>query len=168
MVVEIEIHVTGNVIGQMEKGTGMFRQLLRTNQDVAPLIMRLCLAVVIFPHGAQKVLGIWGGHGLTAAFDAFSKMGFPAPLAALDFAAEFLGPIALAFGFLTRVAGLGIAVVMTVAALAVHVQNGFFMNWTGAQHGEGFEYHILVLGLALGLVLQGGGKASLDGWITRS
>jgi len=49
-----------------------------------------------------------------------------------------------------------------VAALMVHVQNGFFMNWFGNQSGEGFEYHLLVVGMSLALVISGGGKWSLD------
>jgi putative oxidoreductase len=144
----------------------VFKLLLKTNEDVAPMILRVLLAVVIFPHGAQKVLGIWGGQGLSATYDMFRHLGIGGFWATLDILAEFAGPLALAVGLLVRPAALGIAVMISVAALAVHVANGFFMNWTGTQQGEGFEYHILVLAISLALILQGAGKWSLDSWIS--
>src|SRR5437016_12322371 len=93
---------------------------------------------------------------------SFTKSGFPPPLAFLAVIAEFLGPLGLAVGLLTRVAALGIAVVMLGAILTVHRQHGFFMNWYGNQQGEGFEYHVLAIGLAVALVLNGAGAWSLD------
>ncbi|MDQ6630417.1 MAG: DoxX family protein, partial [Verrucomicrobiota bacterium] len=91
----------------------------------------------------------------------------PAPLAFLAILAEFGGPIALACGLLTRVAAFGLGVVMVVAISLVHFKNGFFMNWSGKQSGEGFEYHLLAIAICLALMIQGGGKASLDSWIYR-
>lgn len=129
---------------------------------LVPLVLRLALAAVIFPHGAQKVLGWFGGPGLKGTLDYFRKSGIPAPLAMLAIAAEFLGPLGLAAGLLTRVAALGITSVMIVAIFRVHRQHGFFMNWYGNQGGEGFEYHLLVLGLAVALIVGGAGAWSLD------
>jgi putative oxidoreductase len=134
---------------------------------LVPLVSRLALAAVIFPHGAQKVLGWFGGPGLKGTLDYFRKSGIPAPLAMLAIAAEFLGPLGLAAGLLTRVAALGITSIMIVAIFRVHRQHGFFMNWYGNQGGEGFEYHLLVLGLAVALIVGGAGAWSLDALVAQ-
>ena len=93
----------------------------------------------------------------------FTSSGTPAILALLAIAAEFLGPLGLAVGLLTRVAAFGIACVMLVAIVTVHWPHGLFMNWYGNQKGEGFEYHLLVLGIAISLIVVGAGAWSLDG-----
>src|SRR6266849_6557105 len=104
------------------------------SSDVVPVVLRLTLAVVMFPHGAQKTLGWFGGHGFKGTMGFFMKSGIPGPLAFLAIMAEFLGPLGLAVGLLTRVAALGIGIVMLVA-ITVHRQHGFFMNWFGIQQG---------------------------------
>jgi putative oxidoreductase len=125
--------------------------------------MRLTLGGVFFVHGAQKALGWFGGQGLDATLGFFTvQMGLPLFAAVLVVAAEFLGSIGLVLGFLTRIAALGILAVMGGAIYLVHWQNGFFMNWTGSQQGEGFEYHLLAMALALALILRGGGVVSVD------
>jgi len=140
----------------------MFAWLFQTNGSAAGLILRLTLAVVMFPHGAQKVLGWFGGQGLTPTLQFFTSAGIPPGLALLVIAAEFLGPLGLAVGLLTRLAAFGIAGVMLGAIRMVHWTNGFFMNWSGTQPGEGFEYHLLALGLAIALIIMGGGAWSVD------
>ena len=75
---------------------------------------------------------------------------------------EFFGSIGLISGFLTRLAGLGILSNMFVAIAMVHHRFGFFMNWTGLQKGEGYEYHLLVLAIAIYLIIRGAGAASVD------
>jgi putative oxidoreductase len=141
--------------------------LLRTNDSVTPLIARLTLGLVMFPHGAQKALGWFGGYGFSGTMGFFTgQLHIPALFAFLAIAAEFAGSIGLITGFLTRVAAFGIAVNMLVAALMVHIPNGFFVNWAGNQKGEGIEYHILTIGLALVVVLSGAGKWSLDRLLT--
>lgn len=141
----------------------MLRKLMATQPRVSLLLLRLLLGGVMFPHGAQKALGWWGGHGLNATIQGFTTyLGIPLVFAWLAVAAEFLGSLGLIVGLLTRVAAFGIGVVMVVAALLVHVGNGFFMNWAGNQKGEGIEYHLLALAAALVLMIDGGGKASLD------
>jgi putative oxidoreductase len=140
--------------------------LLRTDSGAVGLTLRLTLAVVMFPHGAQKVFGWFGGHGFKGTMKFFTSSGTPAILALLAIVAEFLGPVGLFVGFLTRVAALGIACVMVVAILTVHGQHGFFMNWYGNQKGEGFEYHLLVLGIAISLIVAGAGDWSLDHILT--
>jgi len=140
--------------------------ITRTSASHGPLLLRLTLALVFFPHGAQKVLGWFGGYGFDATMAMFTgKMGLPYAIALLPVATEFLGSIALLFGFFTRIAALATGVNMLVAILLVHIHNGFFMNWSGKQAGEGFEYHLLAIGLALALVVQGAGRFSVDKWI---
>jgi len=137
--------------------------LTRTSGTVAPLIARLTLAIVFFPHGAQKVLGWFGGYGFTGTMGFFTgTMHLPYVLALLPVLTEFLAPFALAAGFMTRLAALAVGVDMLVAIVMVHGANGFFMNWFGNQKGEGYEYHLLVIGLALALVVQGAGRFSVD------
>jgi putative oxidoreductase len=141
----------------------MLAWLLQTDSGVIGLILRVTLAVVMFPHGAQKVFGWFGGHGFKNTMTFFTSSGIPAVFALLAIAAEFLGPLGLALGLLTRVAAFGIACNMLVAIVMVHWQHGFFMNWFGAQKGEGFEYHLLALGIAIALMVLGGGAWSVDG-----
>jgi len=139
--------------------------LLKTNSTYGPFIARLALGFVMLPHGAQKVLGWFGGHGFTGTMQFFTgTMHIPMLFALLAITAEFAGALGLIVGLLSRVAAFGIATVMAVA-ITMHAANGFFMNWAGSQKGEGIEYHILAIGLALVVMIQGAGKASLDGLI---
>ena len=142
---------------------GAARRIFATSAAIAPLVLRLTVAIVMFPHGAQKVLGWFGGHGFSATMHAFTQqMGIPAVFAFLAIAAEFFGSIGLFVGLLTRVAAFGLAVEMIVAAQMNHVKNGFFMNWAGNQQGEGFEYHVLVVGACIALMIAGAGRWSID------
>lgn|SRR5512144_185621 len=148
----------------------MLTTLLHTEADWAGLILRLVLAVVIFPHGAQKVLGWFGGYGYAGTMQYFTKqIGLPAPIATLGILAEFAGPIALVAGFGTRIAALLIAAVMIGAIVKVHRSTGFFMNWFGQNKPgeEGFEYHLLVLAICAALLVTGAGTFSLDGLLAR-
>jgi len=145
----------------------MIKKIMITDEDVSRTIMRVLLALVFLPHGAQKVFGWFGGYGFSGTMDFFVKNGIPAALAFLAIMAESVGSVALFAGFFTRVAALGIAVNMIVCALGNHVQNGFFMNWFGQQKGEGFEFHVLVLALAIALMIKGGGRWSLDGLLAK-
>lgn len=139
-------------------------ELLRTDRSVTALLLRLALGIVIFPHGAQKVFGWFGGYGLHGTLNFFTQtMGIPVVFAVLAIAAEFLGSLGLVTGLLTRVAAFAVAVEMLVAVALVHRHNGFFMNWSGAQKGEGFEFHLLAIGIAIALMIKGGGAASIDG-----
>jgi putative oxidoreductase len=126
------------------------------------------LGIVIFPHGAQKVLGWFGGGGIGGTIAFFDQaFGIPAFLTILVMIAEFFGSLGLIVGFLTRIAAAGIGLVMLGAVFILHIKIGFFMNWAGTQQGEGFEYHILALGIVIALLLAGGGRASLDGVLQR-
>lgn len=141
----------------------MLKKLIETKNDILPLILRLTLALVMFPHGAQKLFGWFGGYGLSATMKSFTEgMGIPAALAFLVILAESVGAVALAAGLLSRASAFGIAMVMAGAALLVHLPYGFFMNWAGSQQGEGIEYHLLAIGVALAIMIRGGGQLSLD------
>lgn len=137
---------------------------LSTDQDRTLLAQRVALGLIMFPHGAQKLVGWFGGYGWSGTMAFFTDtMHLPAPLAFLIIVAESLGAAGLILGAGTRLAALGIASVMLGAIFTTHLHVGFFMNWSGAQHGEGFEYHLLALALALPLVVRGGGARSVDG-----
>jgi putative oxidoreductase len=139
-----------------------------TQNDLAGLIMRVTLGAVMLPHGLQKVFGLFGGAGLAATMQSFTvKLGLPTPVAVLVILAESAGALGLIVGFCTRLCALGIAMVMGGAVALVHFQHGFFMNWFDRQQGEGFEYHLLAIGLALALICHGGGKWSFDQRIAR-
>jgi putative oxidoreductase len=140
----------------------MLHAIVSTQADFVALVARLALALVILPHGLQKVFGWFGGAGIAGTLKGFRSIGIPTPFGALAIAAEFLGPFGLAFGLLGRVAALGIASVMLTAAVKVHTPNGFFMNWFGQQKGEGYEFHLLALGLATIILITGSGALSLD------
>jgi putative oxidoreductase len=141
----------------------MFKKLFQTNDDAALLVLRLLLGIVFFPHGMQKLFGLFGGPGFSGMMGMFTdKMGIPAVFAFLAIMAEGLGSLGLITGLLTRVAAFGIAVEMAVAVYMVHWQNGFYMNWFGNQKGEGFEFHLLVIAIGIALMIRGGGKWSID------
>lgn len=141
----------------------MSRFLFATSDELTLTIARLILGIVFFIHGAQKALGWFGGYGYHGTMLFFTQtMHIPHVFAFLAIMAEFLGGIGLIIGFLSRLAALGIIVNMLVAIFMVHCHNGFFMNWTGAQKGEGYEYHLLAIGLGLVILAKGAGALSLD------
>jgi putative oxidoreductase len=144
----------------------MIRQLIATDNNPATVVLRLVLGVVFFVHGAQKVLGWFGGDGFTATMRMFTGfLHIPVPLAYLAIAAEFFGGLGVIFGLLTRVAAFGIFTDMAVAIAMIHRHFGFFMNWMGTQKGEGYEYHLLVLAITVFLMIRGAGAASIDRWL---
>jgi putative oxidoreductase len=147
----------------------MFKKLLATVDDTTLTFMRLMLGIVFFAHGAQKALGWFGGYGFSGTMGLFTQqIHIPAPLAFLAICAEFLGGLGLIFGFLTRIAAFGIAMNMLVAVLMVHRHIAFFMNWFGNQKGEGYEYHLLALALAVPIIIRGAGAFSVDRALSRT
>ena len=147
----------------------MLKKILMTKDDFALTLARLGLGIVFFPHGAQKVMGWFGGYGFSGTMGFFTQsMHIPFIFALLAILAEALGSLGLIFGLFSRIAAFGIAVNMIVAIFTIHRHIGFFMNWMGNQKGEGFEYHILVLALALVVMIRGSGCYSLDHAITKS
>ncbi len=146
----------------------MIQKLLATPHDVVGLVLRLTLGIVMFAHGAQKLLGWFGGPGLAGEIAALQEhLGLPPILTILVTLAEFFGSLGLMVGLLTRVAALGIGGVMVGAIFLEHLPFGFFMNWFGTQKGEGFEYHLLALGIVAALIIRGGGAWSVDHRLAR-
>ena len=139
------------------------KTLFQTYDSWSSLVLRVMLGIVMFPHGAQKLLGWFGGFGFAGTMGFFTEqMHIPAVLAFLVILAESIGAVGLVVGFLSRVAAFGVACVMVGAIWLVHWPNGFFMNWSGKQAGEGFEYHLLVIAISLALMISGSGKWSVD------
>jgi putative oxidoreductase len=140
---------------------------LATTDSVTPTLLRVALGGVILAHGLQKVFGWFGGYGIDGTMGFFKSLGMPGALGALVILSDFVGSLAIIAGLLTRFsAGAAFAVMLGATAL-VHWPNGFFMNWGGAPHGEGYEFHVLAMAMAASLVVSGGGRASLDGWLGR-
>jgi putative oxidoreductase len=145
----------------------MSSKLIQTSNDWTLTILRVAAGIMIFPHGLQKTLGWFGGAGFSAQMGGFERMHVPAVFGFLAIMAEFLGGLGLIFGAFTRIAAFGLAADMIVGVYLVHWRNGFFMNWSGHQKGEGFEFHILAVAIALALIVRGGGAASVDRALTK-
>jgi putative oxidoreductase len=146
----------------------MIRKILKTNENWGQLIARLTLGFVLFPHGAQKMLGLFGGYGYTATMDALTnQMQLPSIIAFLVIIIEFFGAIFLILGFATRVWSLAIVFLFIGIILTAQFEHGFFMNWFGVQKGEGYEYSLLIIGLAITGVINGAGKLSVDNQILK-
>ncbi len=139
------------------------KALFQTDDAWSSLLLRITLGCVMFPHGAQKLLGWYGGHGFSGTMGFFTdQMGIPALIAFLIIIGESFGSVGILVGFLTRFTAASLGVIMVGAIGLVHLPNGFFMNWGGQQAGEGYEYHLLVIGICLALMITGGGKWSVD------
>ena len=142
-------------------------RLMQTNNDKILATIRLALGIMIVGHGAQKLLGWFGGFGLEGTLGYFASIGVPAAAAWLVIAAEFLGGLGLITGLLGRVAAAGVAAVLVGAVfLGGHINNGFFMNWTGSQSGEGWEFFLLATTMAVAIAVRGSGAMSLDRALT--
>jgi putative oxidoreductase len=139
-----------------------WRALFATTDDRVALVLRVVFAGVLWPHGGQHALGWFGGYGFSGTYGWMTgTLGVPGPLAALAIVTELVAPPFLLVGFGGRVAAAGLGTVLAVAA-TTHAANGFFMNWSGHQPGEGFEYHLLGVAIAVALVVRGSGALSVD------
>lgn len=155
--------LTSDRYDNLTSGVGhrVVHALLATEKTSVLTVLRIALGLVMLPHGLQKTFGWFGGYGFTGTMGGFTSMGIPAFLAFLVIVSESAGAVALITGFTTRIAAFGIGATMAVASL-VHKSNGFFMNWSGQQKGEGFEYHILAIAIAVALMIGGAGRFSVD------
>lgn len=143
-------------------------RILGTDGSWSGLVLRIALGSVIWMHGAQKLLGIFGGYGFSGTMDFFTKtMGLPWIIALLVILGEFFGGIGLILGIGTRFFALYTGIILLFAMFLVHWENGFFMNWFGNQKGEGIEFFILFLSISVTLILNGGGKYSLDSFLSK-
>ena len=145
----------------------MKKKIYSTENSWGPLIVRIFLAMVVFPHGAQKLFGMFGGYGFSGTMDYFTgTVGLPWIIGFLVIILESFGALCLLAGFGTRI----IAALYTILAIGIiftsHLQNGFFMNWFGNQAGEGYEFFLLWIGMSLALLVMGGGKFSFDRFVS--
>lgn len=144
------------------------KRLFHTDEGWDGLLLRVMLGVVMFPHGAQKLLGWYGGFGFAGTTGFFTEqMHLPWIVAFLVIVGEFFGSLTLLAGLLTRFTAASLAVIMAGAIVTVHLPQGFFMNWSGKQAGEGYEYHLLVIAICAALIVRGAGRWSVDGAIAR-
>lgn len=148
--------------GSRPGGGVLLGKLLGTNNNGVLTLIRIVAGGVMFPHGAAKLLGWFGGAGFSRTMSVLSHQGFPAPLVFLAICAEFFGSLGLILGCLSRVAAFSILADMAVAAFVVNFQFGFFANWQNNKAGEGIEYHLLMMGMALAVMVWGGGAFSVD------
>ena len=137
--------------------------LFKTNNDWVGFVIRLTVGIILFPHGAQKMLGLFGGYGFSGTMDFFtSTMHLPWLIGFSVILIEFIGSVSLIIGFASRLwSGLTIILMLGIIVTS-HIDNGFFMNWFDNQKGEGYEYHLLVIGLAVAIVMNGSGNFSVD------
>lgn len=141
----------------------MIKKILNTESNWGALVARLALGIVLFPHGAQKMLGWFGGYGFTATINAFTdQMNLPWLVAFAVICIEFFGSIFLILGFASRLWSLAIGGLFIGIIFTTHLEHGFFMNWYGNQTGEGYEYALLIVGIALVVLINGSGKHALD------
>jgi putative oxidoreductase len=126
--------------------------------SIGLLILRLVVGLTLAAHGAQKIFGWFGGYGLTGTGQFLEQLGFrPGRLQAAQAGiAELVGGLFLAAGFLTPAAAAAVAAVMLVAAVSVHIKNGFFVP------AGGFEYTLVLGAAAVALAFTGPGALSLD------
>jgi putative oxidoreductase len=159
---------TDDVLGKarahaVDHGHSLLQRIIQTDATLHAAVARLTLGLVMLPHSLQKILGWFGGQGFSGTYQAFTThIGLPGVLAFLAIIGEFFGALALIVGVLTRAGAAAIIIVMLGAIATVHAPNGFFMNWMGQKAGEGFEYHLLAIGLGLVCLLAGGGRVSVD------
>jgi putative oxidoreductase len=160
----ISLCIAASTLCNMEEEMKTFLQTDHGNS--ALLIQRMILGSVMFAHGAQKLLGWFGGYGFSGTMSFFTQqMSFPWLLALAIILAESFGALMVIAGFLTRFAAGSLSVIMLGTILTTHLQHGFFMNWFGAQQGEGIEYALLFLALSVPISFWGAGRFSVDAWL---
>lgn len=141
----------------------MKNKIFNTTNDWTGLVTRLSIGLILFPHGAQQMLGIFGGYGFTGTMGFLTgTLHLPWLIAFMVITIEFFGSISLVTGFASRLWSIAIIVIFIGTIFTAHIGNGFFMNWYGTQKGEGFEYALLVIGLSIATLINGSGKYSID------
>ena len=142
--------------------------IITTDSVIGFSIARLTLGLVLFPHGAQKLLGLFGGYGYSSTMDFFTtQMGLPGIIAFSIIMIESIGSISLVLGFFSRVWALSLIGMFIGIIITTQLEHGFFMNWFGNQAGEGYEYSLLIIGLSLTVLVHGSGKLSIDKLISK-
>lgn len=146
----------------------MFEKIMHTGNSVAGLFLRLALGIVMLAHGLQQTVGWFGGNGLSGTIKYYTGFyHFPLIIALLGILSVSIGSVLLIIGLWGRVMACLNGIFLLTAMLTVHISNGFFMNWGGMKHGEGFEFHILGIGIAIAIIIYGSGWLSVDRWLTK-
>ena len=145
------------------------KSIFETEDHINGLIYRLTLGIVILPHGCQFLLGWFGGFGFNASINYFThNVGLPWFIGFLVIMLQSLGALLILLGLGGRIMALSTVGLFIGMILTNHLQHGFFMNWLGDKNGEGYEFHLLVIGLAIALLFKGSGKFSFDYWLTKN
>lgn len=146
----------------------MKNKIFNTNDDWTGFVIRLTLGLIMFPHGAQKMFGWFGGPGFSKEVEHLTEyMHLPWIISVMVILTEFLGSVSLIMGLASRLWSVAFGILFVNIIFIAHLENGFFMNWFGTQKGEGYEYHLLVIGLCIALGLNGSGKYSADQLISK-
>ncbi len=147
----------------------MKNKIFNTDRDWTGFVIRLTLGLIMFPHGAQKMFGWFGGPGFSKELEHLTKhMHLPWIISVMVILTEFLGSVSLIIGLASRLWAVAFGILFVNIIFIAHLENGFFMNWFGTQKGEGYEYHLLVIGLCIALGLNGSGKYSADQLISKN
>lgn len=142
--------------------------IFNTRDHISGLVLRVTAALVILPHGCQLLFGWFGGMGYAAAMNYFKQTeGLPVMIGFLVILLQFAGSLLILLGTLTRLVSAAMIFLFLGMIVTSHWQHGFFMNWMGTGAGEGFEFHLLVIGLCLSLVMNGAGVYSIDAWLSK-
>lgn len=135
----------------------------KSENDYVFTFLRVILGITIFAHGAQKLLGWWGGYGFEGTMGFMTQaLGIPALFAFLAIVFEFFGGIALIIGLGTRLNAFAIGMIMLVAIFTVHLQHGFFL---GGTEGSGIEFNLALLAISVAIMFKGAGAFGLDSLI---
>lgn len=141
----------------------MKNKIFNTKNDFTGLITRLTLGLILFPHGALKMLGLFGGYGFSGTMNFFTgTLHLPWIIGFFVIIIEFVGALSFIAGFASRIWSVLTIILFIGIIFTSHLDNGFFMNWFGNQKGEGYEYHLLIIGLSLSAFINGSGKYSVD------
>ncbi|MGY0407092.1 MAG: DoxX family protein [Polaribacter sp.] len=140
--------------------------IFSTSSGWGATVARVTIGLIMLPHGMQKMFGWYGGEGFSKTIKRFSQdMGYPTIIAFLIIFFEFFGAIGLIFGVASRFFAFGILVLMIAAIVTVHWKNGYFLNWHNTLEGEGMQFNLLMIGVAIVVIILGSGKLSLDNYI---
>ena len=136
----------------------LITKLVESKSDYSTLALRIPIGIIFMAHGAQKLFGWFGGHGLEGTGQWMASIGLgPGMLMAfLAGSGEFFGGLAILLGILTRPAAAVLSVTMLVAIFAVHFEHGLFMS------NGGYEFGLALLAASVSLMMSGAGKLSID------
>lgn len=142
----------------------IIKKIFNTKSTYSFLILRIITGIILSAHGSQKLFGWFGGYGLEGVGKWMDSVGLhPGYLMALlSGSVEFFGGIALMLGLFTRIAGISTSILLAVAIVFVHLNNGLFLT------NNGFEFALALLAATITLTIEGSGKFSIDNIIKKT